>query len=80
MLTLTSNLDDTDLYPDETIDSVDENGDPLIGNSGLTCAIVEANGEGLCETSDPPINPFEHCVFCGGGDTIPNRARQAIVE
>ena len=62
------------------IDTVDENGDPISGVGGLTCLLVEANGEDLCESSDPPLAPFVHCTFCGGGTEIPNRARQAIVE
>jgi len=51
-----------------------------MGGGGFTCLLVEANGEAACEFSDPPLNPYSHCVFCDGGDTIPNRDRQAIVE
>ena len=62
------------------IDTLDDNGDPLIGGGGLTCSFVEEQGEDLCEASDPPLSPFDHCTFCGGGMEIPNRARQAIVD
>jgi len=46
MMTLTDNLDQ---FPPEMIDTLDENGIPISGSGGLTCLIVEANGEDLCE-------------------------------
>ena len=74
---LTDDLDDITKYPDEMIDAVDPvTGEPKQGGFGLNCVAIE-NGEfgATCETSDPPFNGFEDCVFCGGGVEIPNRAR-----
>ena len=72
---LTADLDNDSTYPLEMIDSVDpETGMPVAGDFGLTCADIE-NELASCETSDPPFDGFSDCTFCGGGDTIPNRAR-----
>lgn len=77
---LTADLDNDEKYPLEMIDSVDpETGMPITGGFGLTCADIE-NELTSCETSDPPFDGFNDCTICGGGDTIPNRARQAIVD
>ena len=74
---LTDDLDDIVKYPDEMIDSVDpETGMPVVGGFGLTCEAIENMEDGAtCETSDPPFDGYNDCVFCGGGVEIPNRAR-----
>ena len=78
MRTLT---DELDAFPDEIIDTLDElTGMPLVGSGDLTCETVESDPDFFCELDASPLVPFEHCVICTGGMTIPNRERQMKVN